>query len=45
VEPIEGGYRSFYKEVGALVSGSVTYEFILGQLEGGSEWPYKAKPC
>jgi dihydrofolate reductase len=30
--------------VGALVSGSVTYEFILGQLEKGSEWPYKGKP-
>jgi dihydrofolate reductase len=43
--PVEGGYQTFYdEEVGALVSGSVTYEFILGQLERGSEWPYKGKP-
>jgi dihydrofolate reductase len=44
VEPIEGSYDSFYEEIGALVSGSVTYEFILGQLAGGGEWPYKGKP-
>ena len=42
--PIEGGYESFYEGVGALVSGSVTYEFILGQLEGGTEWSYAGKP-
>jgi dihydrofolate reductase len=45
VEPVEGGYASFYKGVGALVSGSVTYEFILGELERGTKWPYKGKPC
>jgi dihydrofolate reductase len=45
VKPIEGGYKDFYEEVGALVCGSVTYEFVLGQLEGGMEWPYKGKPC
>jgi dihydrofolate reductase len=45
VEPIEGSYKSFYEEVGALVSGSVTYEFVLGLLGGGGEWPYKGKPC
>jgi dihydrofolate reductase len=42
--PIEGGYESFYEGVGALVSGSVTYEFILGQLEGGTQWSYGGKP-
>jgi dihydrofolate reductase len=40
-----GSYESFYEGVGALVSGSVTYEFILGHLEGGGEWPYRDKPC
>jgi dihydrofolate reductase len=45
VARVEGGYDDFYAEVGALVSGSVTYEFILGQLERGSEWPYAGKPC
>jgi dihydrofolate reductase len=45
VARVEGGYEDFYAEVGALVSGSVTYEFILGQLERGSEWPYAGKPC
>jgi dihydrofolate reductase len=45
VEPTEGSYESFYEGVGALVSGSVTYEFILGQLERGIGWPYKGKPC
>ena len=45
VSPVEGGYGDFYAKVGALVSGSVTYEFILGQLERGSEWPYAGKPC
>jgi dihydrofolate reductase len=45
VEPIEGSYGSFYEEVGALVSGSVTYEFVLGQLNRGIDWPYKGKPC
>ena len=45
VEPVEGGYRAFYEEeVGALVSGSVTYEFILGQLDRDAEWPYMGKP-
>jgi len=44
VEPIEGSYQRFYDGVGALVSGSTTYEFVLGQLEEGGEWPYKGKP-
>ena len=45
VSPVEGGYDDFYAEVGALVSGSVTYEFILGELERGTRWPYAGKPC
>jgi dihydrofolate reductase len=45
VSPVEGGYDDFYADVGALVSGSVTYESILGQLERGNEWPYAGKPC
>lgn len=45
VRSVPGGYEDFYEGVGALVSGSVTYEFILGHLEGGMEWPYKGKPC
>jgi dihydrofolate reductase len=45
VEPVEGGYEDFYERVGALVSGSVTYEFILGHMEeGDTEWPYPGKP-
>jgi dihydrofolate reductase len=44
VEPIEGSYGSFYEDVGALVSGSVTYEFVRGQLNRGIDWPYKSKP-
>jgi dihydrofolate reductase len=45
VEPIEGGYEQFYEGVGALVSGSVTYEFILGALTSGTEWPHRGKPA
>ncbi len=48
-DPIGGGhkdaYEDFYGGVGALVSGSVTYEFILGHIESSAEWPYKGKPC
>jgi dihydrofolate reductase len=36
-----GPYDRFYAEVGALVSGSVTSEFVL---EHGGEWPYAGKP-
>ncbi len=30
-----GAYERFYEEVGALVSGSVTYEFVLDHMSGG----------
>lgn len=36
-----GSYDAFYEGVGALVSGSVTYEWILEHLD---EWPYAGKP-
>jgi dihydrofolate reductase len=42
----KGGYERFYEGVGALVSGSVTYEFVFDHMAAeGSEWPYKGKPC
>jgi len=41
---VAGGYEGFYESVGALVSGSVTYEFIVGELGRGAEWPYAGKP-
>jgi dihydrofolate reductase len=40
----KAGYDGFYEGVGALVSGSVTYEFVLDHMDGGSEWPYAGKP-
>jgi dihydrofolate reductase len=39
-----GAYERFYADVGALVSGSVTYEFILRHVAGGATWPYAGKP-
>jgi dihydrofolate reductase len=37
----QAGYEAFYEGIGALVSGSVTYEFVL---EHEDEWPYAGKP-
>jgi dihydrofolate reductase len=44
--PVEGGYDQFYEQVGALVSGAVTYEWVLdhGAPAGGGKWPYAGKP-
>jgi dihydrofolate reductase len=42
VEPIKGSYDGFYQDVGALIMGSVTYEFVLAHLD---EWPYAGKPA
>ena len=39
-----GAYERFYAGVGALVSGSTTYEFVLDHLADDSEWPYTGKP-
>jgi dihydrofolate reductase len=41
----KAGYEGFYEGVGALVSGSATYEFLLRHMAEGNEWPYKGKPC
>jgi dihydrofolate reductase len=45
VEPAAGEfpatYEEFYEGVGACVSGSVTYEWILGHID---DWPYAGKP-
>ncbi|MEX1142515.1 MAG: dihydrofolate reductase family protein [Thermoleophilaceae bacterium] len=37
-----GAYGRFYEEVGALVSGSVTYEWVLEHF--ADPWPYRGKP-
>jgi dihydrofolate reductase len=41
VEPQAGSYERFYEGVGALIMGSVTYEFILAL---GRGWLYEGKP-
>jgi dihydrofolate reductase len=38
---VPGGYDEFYADVGAMVSGSVTYEWVLAHM---SAWPYSGKP-
>jgi dihydrofolate reductase len=40
-----GSHERFYENVGALVSGSTTYEFVLDHIAEGGEWPYAGKPC
>jgi dihydrofolate reductase len=40
-----GSYERFYENVGALVSGSTTYEVVLDHLGEYGEWPYAGKPC
>ena len=39
-----GTYGRFYDGVGALVSGSTTYEWVLDHLGEGRAWPYAGKP-
>ena len=39
-----GAYERFYDGIGALVSGSTTYEFVFDHLGDPAEWPYKGKP-
>lgn len=39
-----GAYEEFYAGVGAAISGSTTYEFVLGHLSAGSSWAYAGKP-
>jgi dihydrofolate reductase len=45
--PMSGGgsYEAFYEQVGALVSGSTTYEWVIDHLGDAGKWPYKGKPC
>jgi dihydrofolate reductase len=38
-----GGFDRFYEGVGALVSGSATYEFVVEHF-GDETWPYAGKP-
>ena len=45
VDPVEGGYDEFYERVGALVSGAVTYEWILGHMERRRRLDLPGKPC
>jgi dihydrofolate reductase len=39
-----GAYERFYDAVGAMVSGSATYEFILDHLSEERGWAYPGKP-
>ena len=42
----DGPYDRFYAEVGSLVMGSATYEWLLEHLDDpAAGWPYKGKPC
>lgn len=43
-EPMKGAYDGFYDGVGALVSGSTTYEWVLDHIGSGGSWPYAGKP-
>ena len=39
--PMKGSYDRFYEDVGAMVSGSTTYEWVV---ENVDEWAYPGKP-
>ena len=38
----QAGYDTFYEGIGALVSGSTTYEWVLEHVD---QWPYAGKPA
>lgn len=40
----DGSYEHFYGDVGALASGSTTYEFVFDHLGEDDDWPYAGKP-
>jgi dihydrofolate reductase len=40
-QPMKGSYDRFFQGVGALVMGSVTYEWVLRELDS---WPYAGTP-
>ena len=40
-EAMKGSYDRFYEDVGAMVCGSTTYEWVLNHVE---KWPYAGKP-
>jgi dihydrofolate reductase len=40
-QPVKGDYDRFYDGVGAMIMGSVTYEWVLAHLDA---WPYSGKP-
>jgi len=42
MEPYQQHYEAFLSKVGAIVMGSRTYEFVLG--EGEDAWPYRELP-
>jgi dihydrofolate reductase len=44
-EPIKGAYDRYYEGVGAVVMGSVTYEFVLAHPAEAGGWPYAGKPA
>ena len=39
-----GGYEEFYEGVGAMISGSTTYEWVLENKDPETPWPYAGKP-
>jgi dihydrofolate reductase len=41
ITTVEGGYDEFYEDIGALVMGSVTYEWVLDHI---TSWAYSGKP-
>lgn len=48
LKPYEGGehgYSAFIASVDTLVIGRKTYDFVLGMLAQGIEWPYGGKRC